>query len=228
MAVLTPIPRGALVAVLLTLGFQALFWSQTRGLRAGWEGVPPAPATKVAEALAMGDGQFLYRTTVFALQNMGDEGGRWTPLKDYDYQRLGQWFALLDGFDPRSDYLPVLVGYYFSQSPEPDHLRVVIAYLVRIATNDPRRNWRWLAHGVYLARHRLKDMNLALDLAYRLAGLEAPGLPIWTKQMPAFVLAEVGDAEAARDLMEVIMESDPNLAPGELDFMREFIETQLQ
>ncbi len=223
-----PIPRKALAAVLAAFCLQALYWSQTRELRAGWEGVPPAPSAQVAHALALGDGQFLYRATAFALQNMGDEGGRVTPLKDYDYQRLGQWFALLDRFDPRAEYLPVLVGYYFSQSQKPEHVRIVIAYLTRIATRDPEHNWRWLAHAVYLARHRVGDMNLALDLAYRLAALDAPGLPIWTRQMPAFVLAEVGDKEAARDLMEVIMESDPNLAPGEIDFMRDFIETRLQ
>ena len=53
-------------------------------------------------------------------------------------------------------------------------------------------------------------------------------MPIWTGQMPAFVLAEAGEREAARDLMEVIMESDSNRAPGDIDFMRDFIETRLQ
>jgi len=221
-------PYKALTAVLAALCVQALFWSQTRELRAGWEGVPPAPAPEVANALALGDRQFLYRTTAFVLQNMGDEGGRVTPLKNYDYQRLGQWFALLDQFDPRSNFLPVLVGHYFSQSPEPDHVRVVIGYLARIAVRDPARNWRWLAHAVYLARHKVKDLNLALGLAQRLAALDAPGMPIWTRQMPAFVLAEVGDKEAARDLMEAIIESNPNLALGEIDFMRDFIDTRLQ
>ncbi len=143
-----PIPRKALAAVLAALGLQALYWSQTRDLRAGWEGVPPAPSAQVAHALALGDSQFLYRATTFALQNMGDEGGRVTPLKDYDYQRLGQWFALLDRFDPEAEYLHVLVGYYYSQSPNPEHVRVVIAYLRRIAMNNPEHNWRWLAHAV--------------------------------------------------------------------------------
>lgn len=221
-------PFKALAAVVAALCLQALFWSQTRDLRAGLEEVPPAPSPAVANALALGDHQFLYRTTTFALQNLGDEGGRVTPLKDYDYQRLGRWFSLLDQFDPRSNYLPVLVGHYFSQSPEPDHVRVVIAYLSRIALREPAQNWRWLAHAVYLARHKVKDLGLALNLAYRLAALEAPGMPIWTRQMPAFVLAEVGDKEAARDLMEAILESDPNLAAGEIDFMREFIDTRLQ
>lgn len=222
------LPRNALIAVLVAFALQAAFWSQTRSLRAGWEGVPPAPSTEVARALALGDGQFLYRAVTFSLQNMGDEGGRVTPLKDYDYQRLGRWFALLDRLDRKSSYLPVLAGYYFSQTPKTDDVRVVVGYLASIAARDPERNWRWLAHAVYLARHRVDDMKLALDLAFRLAALDVPGLPIWTKQMPAFVLAEVGDKEAARDVMEVILETDPNLTPEETNFMRHFIDTQLK
>ncbi len=222
------IPRGALAAVLITLSLQAAFWWQTRELQAGWEGVPAAPSYRVAKALAMGDGQFLYRAATFVLQNMGDEGGRTTPLKDYDYRRLGQWFFLLDRFDPVSEFLPVLVGYYYSQSQNPDDVRIVISFLAHIAIRDPDRNWRWMAHAIYLARHRVEDMNLALSLAYRMAAIKSPGIPVWAQQMPAFVLAAVGEKEAARDLMEAIMDSQIELEPSEIEFMRNFIETRLK
>ncbi len=225
---MSTIPKGALAAVLITLSLQAAFWWQTRELQAGWEGVPPAPSSQVAKALALGDGQFLYRAATFVLQNMGDEGGQVTPLKDYDYQRLGQWFFLLDQFDPKSEFLPVLVGYYYSQSQDPNDVRVVISFLAHIAIRDPERNWRWLAHAIYLARHRVGDMNLALSLAYRMAAIKSPGVPIWARQMPAFVLAEVGEKEAARDLMEAILDSQKDLDPSEIEFMRNFIDNRLQ
>ena len=222
------IPKGALAAVLITLSLQAAFWWQTREIRAGWEGVPPAPSIRVARALALGDGQFLYRAATFVLQNMGDEGGRVTPLKDYDYQRLGQWFSLLDRFDPISEFLPVLVGYYYSQSQNPNDVRVVISFLAHIAIRDPERNWRWMAHAIYLARHRVKDMNLALSLAYRMAAFKSPKIPVWAQQMPAFVLADVGEKEAARDLMEAILDSQRDLDPSEKQFMRDFIDNRVQ
>ncbi len=221
-------PRGALAAVLITLGLQAVFWSQTRHIQAGWEGVPPAPSYQVAKALALGDGEFLYRSATFVLQNMGDEGNRVTPLKDYDYQRLGHWFSLLDQFNPKSEYLPVLVGYYFSQSQNPDDVRIVISFLAHIAIRDPDRNWRWMAHAIYLARHRVKDMNLALALAYQMAAMKSPEIPVWAQQMPAFVLADVGEKEAARDLMEAILDSERDLDPDERDFMQDFLDNRLK
>ena len=127
-----------------------------------------------------------------------------------------------------SEFLPVLVGYYYSQSQNPNDVRVVISFLAHIAIRDPERNWRWMAHAIYLARHRVKDMNLALSLAYRMAAIKGAGIPVWAQQMPAFVLADVGEKEAARDLMEAIMDSEKNLDPAERDFMRNFIENRLK
>lgn len=216
--------RLSLAAVFIALSLQAAFWSQTRGIRAAGEAVPPAPSILAATVLAMGDNQFFYRTQTFALQNSGDEGRRITPLNEYDYQRLGQWFSLLDTLDAKADFLPVLAGYYFAQSQNPDDVRVVISYLADLTRRDPARNWRWLAHAVYLARHRVGDMTLALSLAHRLAEISGTGIPLWTQQMPAFVLADTGEAEAARDLMEAIMDSQADLPPSEIDFMRRFIE----
>lgn len=222
------VPLKTLAGILLALGLQAGFWWQTHDIRVGWRGVPAVPSHDVALALAFGDGQLFYRTVTFRLQNMGDEGGRVTPLEDYDYRRLTRWFRLLDDFDSRSRYLPVLVGHYFSQSQDAADVRAVIEYLREIAVREPARNWRWLAHAVYLARHRVGDMDLALELARELAALDVEGLPVWTRQMPAFVLAEVGEKEAARDLLEAIMASDPNLSPAEIRFMRNYIDARLK
>lgn len=222
------IPKATLAAVLVALAAQAAFALQTHDIRVGWPGVPAVPGREVARALAFGDGQLFYRTVTFSLQNMGDEGGRVTPLKDYDYQRLDQWFRLLESLDHTSRYLPVLAGYYFSQSQETADVRIVIDFLRDIAARRPAHNWRWLAHAVYLARHRVEDQELALDLARELAAIDAEEMPIWTKQMPAFVMAEVGHKEAARDLLEAIMASDENLSQAEVEFMRHYIETRLE
>ena len=122
----------------------------------------------------------------------------------------------------------MLVGYYFSQSQNPEDVRIVISFLAYIAIRDPDRNWRWMAHAIYLARHRVKDMNLALSLAHRMAAMKSPSIPVWAQQMPAFVLADVGEKEAARDLMEAIIDSEKGLHPNEVEFMRDFIENRLK
>ena len=218
--------RGLAVLLAALVAHGALAWHH-RPLQPGWPGVPSPPRHALAPLLTLGDDQLFYRGAAFGLQNMGDGGGRATPLAHYDYGRLEVWLRLLDRLDPQADYAPTLAGYYFGQSPKPGDLRRIVAYLSAVGARDPARHWRWLAHAVYLARHRLHDVGLALAVARHLAALAGTEAPLWVRQMPAFVLADVGEREAARDLLETILATDRNLSAGEVVFMRHFIDQRL-
>jgi hypothetical protein len=221
------IERRGLGPVLAALAAHAALAVHVQGLRPGWTGVPSPPPAAFAPLLTLGDGQLFYRAGGLGLQNLGDGGGVITPLAAYDYQRLDRWFRLLDRLDPLAHYVPTLAGWYFGQTSRPADLRRIVVYLTAIGARDPARNWRWLAQAVYLARHRLHDVPLALGIARHLAGLAGTQAPLWVRQMPAFVLAEVGEREAARDLLQTILATDPNLAADERLFMRRLIDRQL-
>jgi hypothetical protein len=218
--------RSGLIVLLAALLLHAALALHHRDLRADWPGVPPPPPAVVAPAMALGDPELYYRAAAFELQNTGDEGGRVTPLADYDYTRLGDWLDLLDQLDPIARYAPTLAAYYFGQTPDAADLRRIISYLSRVGARDPAHNWRWLTHAAYLARHRLEDMPLALTVARHLAGLTDRDVPLWVRQMPAFVLAEVVEREAARDLMMTILATDTSLSPDEAALIRRFIDRQ--
>jgi hypothetical protein len=49
---------------------------------------------------------------------------------------------------------------------------------------------------------------------------------MWARQMPAFLLAEAGEREAARDLMATILATDANLSPDEIALIERFIDRQ--
>ncbi|MCB9991585.1 MAG: hypothetical protein H6867_09505 [Rhodospirillales bacterium] len=95
------------------LAAHGLFSVHSRPLQARWVNVPPVPSEAAAIAMALGDRALAYRMYGIMIQNLGDTGGRVTPLKDYDYPRLGQWFMLEDKMDERSDFIPYLAAYYF-------------------------------------------------------------------------------------------------------------------
>jgi hypothetical protein len=100
----------------------------------------------------------------------------------------------------------------------------VVAYLRTHAAKDYASNWRWLAHAVYLARHRMKDNVLALEVARELAGLPIPDLPPWTRAMPAYAMADLGEREAAIALLVAIMATDAkHLTPEEVVGMEKSI-----
>ncbi|TAN44569.1 MAG: hypothetical protein EPN26_16710 [Rhodospirillales bacterium] len=218
-------PHPATWALLALMGVQLGVWNWGRTLSGQEEIVPAPPPPQVFTIMALGDAQYLFRVMALQLQNFGDSGGKVTPLAEYDYQRLGGWFRALDDLDPVSDYVAVTAAQYYGMTPKRADVVHVVAYLREHARKDPARNWRWLAHAVYLARHRMKDNALALEVAQELAALPVPDLPAWTKAMPAYALADLGEREAAVALLSAILATDArHLTPEEAKGMMKSIQ----
>lgn len=206
-----------------------LFWQGSADLISRWAGVPPVPARDAAAMGTLGDSQLAYRSGAITLQHLGDNGGVVTPLKEYDYARLAAWFALLHSLDPAADHVPMIAAYYFGASRVPSDIAHVVQYLAQAGENPAGEKWRWLAYAAYLARHRLDDLDLALDLAYKLSRMELADdrMPLWARQMPALILKEQGDAESARALMENMLAGEASLHPNEVNFLKAYLVEQL-
>lgn len=211
------------------LGLNVLFWLGTHNAFVKWPGVPPVPTKAGAVMMALGDSEFAYRTLALTLQNLGDAGGHYAALKDYDYNKISQWLWLLHDLDPASDHVPLLAAYYFGGTPVDKDIGVIVEYLGKIGENPAGEKWRWLAHAAYLARHRMHDLQRALDLAYKLSKMQPVGdeLPIWAKHMPASILEEKGDKDAAREIVENLLLSKDRFNKNEVNFMKGYLIEQL-
>ena len=179
--------------------------------------------------MALGDTQFAYRLGAMTLQNLGNTGGNVVAVKEYDYKKLGAWFWLLNELDPASNHVPMMAAYYFGASPIKEDLAIVADYLATIGQIPVSNKWRWLAHAVFLARHRMQDLDRALDYAYKLSKMDLKDdtLPIWARQMPAFVLSEQGERESSRKIVEEILLTANDLHPNEVNFMAAYLIEQL-
>jgi hypothetical protein len=213
--------RQKLTRVKIVLGLilvvNFLFWCGSRDVYERWSGVPPVPSRNGAVMMTLGDPEFSYRALSLMLQNLGDTGADTTPLKDYNYEQLGKWFSLLDSLDPVSDHVPFIAAYYFGATKVPKNMGYIVDYLGVIGQRHFGEKWRWLAYAVYAAQHRLYDSDLALKLAYILPKMpNSAEMPAWARDMPAFVLKNKGDKEAARELMENMLATSTYLSPDEI------------
>ncbi|MCE7886327.1 MAG: hypothetical protein DYH13_02330 [Alphaproteobacteria bacterium PRO2] len=199
----------------LLIALQVFAWLQVRTEQARWLNVPPVPGEKGAAAFALGDRQFAYRTIGVMLQNLGDTGGRVTSFEKYDYDRLAGWFNLADKMDPHANFVPMLAAFYFSATEDPVQIAPLADYLHRAGNSAEGERWRWLAQAVYLAHYKLKDFDKAYAWAQELAAIPRNDMPMWTKQMPAFVRNAEGDKQAAYDIMIEIMRSGQHSLPRE-------------
>lgn len=212
------------VAILLNV----LTWFHARYVTSRWLNVPPVPSEISASSLSVGDKQFAYRVIGTMLQNLGDEGGRSTPLNEYNYNEISKWLFLADKLDPKSHYMPFLASFYFGAVEQPEKVKALLDYLAMVGQRSGGERWRWLAHAVYLARWQVGDLDKALELSYILADLKEPNLPLWTKQMPAFVLNAKGNKEEAVAVMlEILKTSADNIHPNEVNYTRDYICTRI-
>jgi hypothetical protein len=217
------------VALVILVMAHIALWSGASDFYARWAGVPPVSSERTATVMTLGDSQLAYRSGAMTLQTLGDTGGEVTPLKSYNYKRLGQWFERLHGLDPAADHVPMMAAYYFGATRVASDVAYIVDYLGKIGRNPVGEKWRWLAYATYLARYRMDDVQRALDLAYVLSRMELldDEMPIWARQMPAFILSAKGEKETARAMIEQMLATEQNLHPNEVNFLKAHLVEQL-
>lgn len=213
----------------LFLILQICFWNKYNDIKPDMIIVPTVPSTIAVKAISLGDSQFYFRYLGLKVQNAGDSWGRFTALNQYNYSDLLRWFNLLDTLDNNSNFIASLAAYYYSQSQNPEDTIYVINYLRNHYKHDPVNKWWWLSQATYIANHKLKDKDLALELAYEMHNLPSyVEMPLWARQMAAFILEEKGEMESAKQIIADILYNQKDFTIGELNFMEYFITERLE
>ena len=205
---------------------QLAFWNYSRHIEPELGIVPDVPGKAAVKALSFGDEQAFFRVLGIGIQNSGDTFGRFTALYKYDMKKLKDWFMLLDTLDNTSNYMPTLATYYFAQTQYKPDVRYIVDYLRSHAEGRIDTKWWWQAQAVYLANHKLKNLDLALELAKPLE--RARDIPIWAQQLPAFVHEKRGEMESALAIMEEIKNNAKDIPQHELNFMQYFVKERIK
>lgn len=211
--------------LLALMAVQVLFAHLTDHVRPKLGIVPPVPGKEELAVLKMGDDQFYFRALALQLQTAGDTYGRFTPLKQYNMDHVYHWFTLMDGLDAKSHMMPSMAAYYFSQTQIPQNVRPLVNYLYEHSIKDVGHNWWWLLQSIYLAQHKLEDMDLALKVALPLVHKD---VPIWAQQMAAVVREKRGEMEDALGIMETIKDNADAIPERDLKYMVYFIKERLE
>jgi hypothetical protein len=220
--------RLLILMLLILSGVQFIFWFNTKEIYPDMTIIDNPPGPKAVKALSFGDEQFYYRYMALDLQNAGDGYGRFTPLKDYNYEILYRWLFLLDELDYQNNFTPAIASYYFAATQYKPDVIYIVNYLEQHYDRLPDQKWWWLGQAVYLANHKLDNNELALRLAYKLANSPSANMPMWAKQMPAFIHEQMGEDEEAFAIMIDIMKNQKSYSQYELNFMAYFLNDRLK
>lgn len=176
----------------------ALAWTRPP-LTAHPERLAAPPSGRALTVLAFGEPAVAARLLMLWLQAQDYQPGLSLPLRELDYAVVEAWLTRMLELDPGFDYALLAASRVYGEVDDPARQRRMIAFVQRAFENAPAARWRWMAHAVYLAQHRLHDFPLALALARQLA--DAPGgaaIPHWARQMHIFVLEHMGELDSAR------------------------------
>lgn len=180
---------------------------------------PPPPAR--LRLYALGDPVALSRPLMLRLQVFDNQPGISIPYLQLDYQAVRAWLEAILALDGRSHYPLFAASRLYSGVPDAARQRLMLDFVYRNYLEDPLGRWPAMTHAVFVARHRLRDLPLALRYARALTDhAHEPGMPWWASQMQAWVLEDMGEREAAQILLGGLIEHGASRDPRELAFLK--------
>ncbi|MBF0179412.1 MAG: hypothetical protein HQM03_05215 [Magnetococcales bacterium] len=184
--------------------------------------LPAPPSGKVMQAACLGEPETLAKILMLWLQAFDYQSGVSLALRDLDRERVETWLTRILELDPRGQYPLMAAIRLYGDIPAEANQRAFAAFVHRQFQADPDRRWPWLAHAVVVARHRLRDLPLALRYARALADGVTPGrVPSWAWQLEWSILEEMGDIDGARAALDALLVGGRVTDPAERRFLAE-------
>jgi len=211
-----------LVLLAITLALQ-IVWQVTRPPQAAMAGaLPVPPPLEKLRVFSLGDDIALSKMLMLWLQAFDNQPGLSIPYHELNYHTVLAWLDAIVALDERGQYPLFAASRLYSEVPDEKRRRLALDFVYRKFLEDPERRWPALAHAVYMAKHRLGDMPLALHYARALTErVTSPRVPYWVRQMQAWVLEDMGEREDARILLGGLVESGTIRDPHELMFLKQ-------
>jgi hypothetical protein len=209
--------RWILALLALSLAAQ-IAWQALRGSPSdSATELPPAPSAPALRLAGFGESEAAARLSVLYLQSFD--------VQAVDYRRLLAWLNVVLELDPRSQYPLFLAARVYAENADAGRSRMALQFVYEAFLEDPNRRWPWLAHGALLAKHRLKDLELARRYAQALERrTTSRDIPLWARQMEIFILEDMNELEAARIMLGGLIESGTVTDPAELRFLKQRLE----
>ena|SRR5215467_4503931 len=221
---ISAVPRVLLALLVVGLAAQLALKAAAPPPKASAEDLPPAPSIGALRLASFGDPVALAKALMLYLQAFDYQSGARVPYRDLDYDRLEAWLARILELDPRGQYPLLAAARLYSEVPVESKQRSMIDFIYREFLLDPNRRWPWLAHATVIAKHRLHDLPLARRYAQAIQRYAtAEGVPLWAKQMEAFILEDMNELEAARLVIGGYLQAGNIRDPAELKFLEEHL-----
>lgn len=219
---LAPLPRRVLALLAVALLAQLWWASARRAPELSITPLSPPPTAAALRVASLNEPALAARLMMLWLQAYDYQPGVSLPFRSLDYATIEAWLARMLELDPSFQYPLLAAARLYGEVDDAPRQRRMLAFIAHSFADDPARRWPWMAHAVFIAKHRLHDLPLALELAQALARDDDHGaIPAWAKQMRIFVLEDLGELESAKVLLGGLLASGKIADRHERHFLTE-------
>lgn len=219
------VPLIISVVLILTIAVQLLYHSQQEPVVAAADSLQLPMSTRSYVLSSLGEPIAASKILNLWLQAFDNQPGVSISFRQLDYTRLTKWLDTILKLDPKGRYPMLVAARVYGSVQDKERQRIMMDYIFYKFNENPDRHWRWLAHATIVAKHELKDMQLALKYANALAD-KAVGknIPYWARDMKIIVLEDMGEVEAAKILVGGLIASGEITDPYEITFLEKKIQ----
>lgn len=215
-----PWPVVVILATALTLHFGIRLNSQP-GSSLGRD-LPPAPSGTMLKLASLGDPSPVSRMLMLYVQSFDMRADNRIRYQAMNYATLEDWLSRILELDAHTQYPLLLASRVYAEVPDPSRQRSMLEFIYQKFLADPDRRWAALAHATFIAKHKLKDLPLARRYAAAIQShVHGDNVPLWAKQMEAFILEDMNELEAAKIMIGGFIASGAVKDPDELQFLAE-------
>lgn len=184
--------------------------------------LPMPPELNTLQRLSLDEPGLLSRVLSLWLLHFDSQSGVSLSFHDYDYKVLKRWLHRLSELDSSNRFPSLAAVHVYAAVRDSKKAREMIEFVREKYVKNPYTQWRWLAESVIIAKYRLHDLPLALEMAQALADTPPRGIiPTWAQQMAIFVYEDMGEFESSVILLETLLSSGKITDPNERLFLRD-------
>ncbi len=214
---------GIVLFILLAGFFTQLCWhklDEGPEIRVGT--LPDVPKMNTLRLFGLDDNPAMSKLLMLWLQAFDNQPGISIPFAELDYDKTIDWLGTILAMDPRAQYPLLAASRVYTVVPDEQRQRKMLEFVNEQFLLDPDSRWKWQAHAVYIAKHRLHDLELALRYARAMTKYATgENVPHWARQMEIYVLEDMGELESAKVLIGGLIDSGAIIDANELRFLKQ-------
>lgn len=214
------VPIQVIVCLLVFIGLQIIWHDYQNNLSVKYKPLSKPLSDNVVILSSLNDPISAAKLLMLYLQAHDNQPGLSVPFLKLDYTTVIQWLRQATRLDENIQYPLLAASRIYSEVNDETKQRQMLEFVSNEFLKLPSERWKWMAHAIFVAKHKIEDKELALKYAKQLRlNTTEKQAPNWARHMELYILEDMNNIQAAKILIGGLLESEELTDPNEIRFL---------